>query len=392
MSAVIPSDQTPLDQTPLDQAPLDQTSLERAQSARIAAFIASASGDRERVGPFSVGLDPASANIWRNYAVPDAGATPSAEDIAALIALFARHDRTPRLEYVPAAAPAVEPVLLAAGFAVEGRPPLLACVPGAVATGLVPAGITIALVHADADLLDVARLQNVAYGEPEVAGPADVARLAGALGRGGLVALARDAATGEPVAAGQCTSVRDGVSELAAIATAESHRRRGIAAAVCAVLTGASHDGGADIVWLEPEGDAAERIYARVGFRRCGSKVWISRPDGVIIGGALRLHPVSAAQARAIQDGDLPLLALSSVALSSVTSGDGWPTEHTGGAMRKVLDEGAKGWLVTLNGTVIGEVAVTVERGERPLDCGLATPYQEMGFIETITAALAGCD
>jgi hypothetical protein len=75
--------------------------------------------DHERNGPFLSAFDEVSDNPYRNYAVPDDDARASADDIAALEAAFIRRRRKPRLEYIAAAAPAVEAALSARGFAVE---------------------------------------------------------------------------------------------------------------------------------------------------------------------------------------------------------------------------------------------------------------------------------
>src|SRR5882672_3315499 len=83
-------------------------------SRRVAAYVVASVASGTRVGPFTVHFDDHTANVWRNYAVPDIGASPSAVDVAALLDLFADRDRTPRLEYVPDAAPDVEPALVAA--------------------------------------------------------------------------------------------------------------------------------------------------------------------------------------------------------------------------------------------------------------------------------------
>ncbi|MGH3717456.1 MAG: hypothetical protein ACRDRI_01180 [Pseudonocardiaceae bacterium] len=48
----------------------------------------------------------------RNYAVPGDGVDPTPDQVAKLIAAFTDRDRTPRLEYLPALCPAVEPALL----------------------------------------------------------------------------------------------------------------------------------------------------------------------------------------------------------------------------------------------------------------------------------------
>ena len=254
------------------------TEVSRLVAASIQAGLTRNPG--QRVGPFSVLFDPASANVWRNYAVPEDGATPDAGDIAALVAWFVAHGRVPRLEYVPAAAPVVEDALRAAGFVVEGRPPLMACRPGEAIETPAVAGVAVTVVTTGDDLQDVAVAQHAAYGEPEPPGPADVARLRATADRGGVVVLARDTGTGEPVGGGLCTGPADGVSELAAVGVIESHRRRGVATAVTALLTRTAHERGARLVWLEPAGEREAALYARVGFRPDGHKLWISLPGG----------------------------------------------------------------------------------------------------------------
>lgn len=85
----------------------------------------------QRVGPFLVTYETDTASAGSNYAVPDDGATPTAADIAALVAHFAAVERTPRLEYV-GPVPAVDAALAAAGFGVEARHPLMTVAPGDV--------------------------------------------------------------------------------------------------------------------------------------------------------------------------------------------------------------------------------------------------------------------
>jgi hypothetical protein len=84
--------------------------------------------DCERIGPFVATFNREDANPYLNYAIPDDAAMPSPEDVTALVAAYRERDRRPRLEYIPALTPAVEPVLLAAGFEPERRTPLMTCV------------------------------------------------------------------------------------------------------------------------------------------------------------------------------------------------------------------------------------------------------------------------
>lgn len=110
------------------------------------------SANHSRIGPFLAGFDAGSDNPYRNYAVPDAGADPNADDVAALIAAFEERNRRPRLEYIAEAAPEVEAALLASGFAVEKHYPILVCTPDSLRDAGV-AGIDVALAQSDEDVI-----------------------------------------------------------------------------------------------------------------------------------------------------------------------------------------------------------------------------------------------
>ncbi|MFN8539277.1 MAG: hypothetical protein U0232_17600 [Thermomicrobiales bacterium] len=163
----------------------------------------------ERVGPFLAGYDAHSDLVYRNYAIPDDGAEPTPEEVQALIAAFERQ-RTPRLEYVPVAAPAVEGALLAAGFVIEGHYPLMTVTAETARDLPEPQGIELLLATSDEELRGVATVQNIVGDEPAAPTEHDVARLRSAVEAGGVVALARDAATGAPVGAGRTTRRRRG--------------------------------------------------------------------------------------------------------------------------------------------------------------------------------------
>lgn len=231
----------------------------------------------ERVGPFLAGFSDMSANPFRNYAVPDDGAEPSPDDIAVLVAAFTRRDRVPRLEYVPSLAPAVESALLGAGFAVEGRLPVLTLATAAVVDAIPPAGVIVGLATGDDQLLAVATVQHRAYDDPEPPGAAAVAGLRRTVEGGGVVALARDAATGEPLGAGLCAEPHGGVSELAAVGVETGARNRGIAAAVVAHLVGAAAQAGIDRLFLMAAHDQGARIYRRAGFADVATILHISK-------------------------------------------------------------------------------------------------------------------
>ncbi|MFI1398892.1 GNAT family N-acetyltransferase [Streptomyces sp. NPDC020681] len=230
------------------------------------------SPDHVRVGPFTVRYNPNWPIPPANYAVPDHDAAPTPEEIDALIAVFRERDRVPRLEFLPSCAPEVEPALLAAGFAVTGRAPLLACSPGDLRMPPAAAGITMGEPSDLAGYTAAAGVQHLAYGDTGGPTEGEIAWLRGANENGGVAVLATDGTDGTPVGAGGCSVPVDGLTELCGLAVAASHRRRGIGAALSAYLTAAAFDRGCRVVWLEPGDADVERIYAGIGYRRVGDK------------------------------------------------------------------------------------------------------------------------
>ena len=231
----------------------------------------------ERVGPFIASYDPHSDNPFRNYALPDDGAAPSPAEVGALIDAFARRQRTPRLEYVPAASPAVEAALLDAGFVAEGRFPLMTATRATARPQPPPPGIELLLAATDAELRGVVAVQHIAYDDPAPPSEHDIARQRTTIAQGGLVALARDTASGEAVGAGLCTPPLDGITEIAAIGVIPAYRRRGVAGALTALLLREAFAAGLTAPFLMPAEEAGERIYARVGFARVSEVLMISR-------------------------------------------------------------------------------------------------------------------
>jgi ribosomal protein S18 acetylase RimI-like enzyme len=248
-------------------------------SALIQAYIrrTAANGrETEQIGPFLATFSPGNPNPYANYAVPDPDADPTAADVAALVSAYERRDRIPRLEYLPRLAPAVEKALLAGGFTIEARPPLMTCRRGAETSAPVPEGIELLEPTTDEELHGLLVAQHEGFGD---APPADdsAAGMRRSLAGGLLAVYARVVGTGEPAGGGVCTPISDGVGELAGIATRSRYRRRGIAAAVTARLTGTAFAAGATELFLTPGDDGAERIYGRAGFRTTDEVIFASR-------------------------------------------------------------------------------------------------------------------
>lgn len=215
------------------------------------------------VGPFLVLVHPDSDNPFLNYAVPVAGAAPTADDVTALVEFCRQRERLPRLEYVRPA-PDVDRALVAAGFDVAATLTLMAL------TEFVPApdcpGYRVRLATDEADLASAIRVQNVAYGEPDLT--TDPLGLPTLVASGGCVAVA-ETESGTIVGAGVRPPPRDGLVEIFGVAVAPEHRRRGLARSITGELTSTALGLGQQ-PFLQVEKDEPFRIYERLGYRVVG--------------------------------------------------------------------------------------------------------------------------
>lgn len=231
--------------------------------------------------PFSAYLDRDDDLRYLNYAVPDAGAAapwdPAA--IEALAAACAARGRLPRLEFVEPCWPGLVDALTDAGFAVEGRLAGMICVPAELQDAAAPAGVTIAVEAPDAPdaqiraRIEAQRAAFSAVSEPGPASDADVARARERSG-GSVAAWGSDGAC---LGAASWVGARLGMSEVAGVGVVEAHRGRGIAGALTAAAARRAFETGADLAFLTPGDDGAQRVYARAGFRERVRCVHLSR-------------------------------------------------------------------------------------------------------------------
>lgn len=228
----------------------------------------------QRVGPFLIHFDAHSDHPFRNYAIPDDGAQPSAAQIADLVTTFARRGREPRLEYV-CPAPEMDAALAAAGFTVDLRLPLMTLSDGALVVPATPHGVAVGPATSQDDLRAAALVQNIAYSADAEVSDADVDRLRATNNAGGGVVLAR--CEGAPAGAGLFTPPGGGLAEIAAVAVLPEYRRRGVATAVGADLSRRVLDAGAT-PYLQTETDNEQRLYGRLGYSTVGELVAISLP------------------------------------------------------------------------------------------------------------------
>ena len=239
-------------------------------------FAASSQRDTEQIGPFLATFSRSSDNPFLNYAIPENSAAPSRADVTALISAYQGRGLLPRLEYIARLAPLVEAALTAAGFAVEGRLPLMVCNPGTEKALPLPENIELVVPTSDSEIRDTVTVQHEAYGE---SGPSfeDVDRLRQSMAMGGIAVLARDAVTGEPAGAGQLTVPGEMTTEIAGIGVRAPFRRRGIAGALTARLLQEAFAAGVSVAFITPGHDEEARIYSRAGFLPVGEILHISR-------------------------------------------------------------------------------------------------------------------
>jgi GNAT superfamily N-acetyltransferase len=220
--------------------------------------------EREAIaaGAFTLYRNAASDHPYLNYAVPDAGVR-AWEGIEELRAAFGERGLQPRLEFVAECAPELEEALAAAGFELQDRLPVMTLAAADLRAVAAPADVALARVAAGA--AEVRALLEVAADAFGSDAPSD-AQVEAYGGRG---VLAR--AHGEPAGAAFFSSVAEGVSELGGIGVRERFRRRGIAAALTAEAASAAFGDGAQLCFLTPGDEGAERVYERAGFARAGT-------------------------------------------------------------------------------------------------------------------------
>jgi len=235
------------------------TVAERVQASVRA--VNAAGRDVVPAGAFTLYRHRSSDHPYLNYAVPDAGAT-AWTGIDALRDAFAAHGLRPRLEFVAESARGLEAALTGAGFELEGRFPVMTLPAQDLREVPSPEGVVIARAREAPDVRALLEVAAEAFGSD----PPTDAEVAAYHGRG---LLAR--ADGAPAGAASRAQVEEGVSELAGIGVRERFRRRGIAAALTAAAAADAFAAGAELCFLTPGDEGAERVYARAGFTRAGT-------------------------------------------------------------------------------------------------------------------------
>lgn len=227
-----------------------------------------AADDRQALstGAFDVFIDRDSGHPYSNYAIPRDVAEPSQEAVGEVVHVMQRAARTPRLEFLPAAAPAAEAALLEFGFVEELRTPLMTCGREDLVDSATPDDVMVQQLGPDAEREQVVGLMQslaLAFGEPYDPSTTDSAahRLTRRIA---VIAYADEEIAG----GGMCLEPIAGVLELVGIGVVEAFRRRGIGGAITAELARLAFENGVDVAFLTPGDEGTARVYERAGFAR----------------------------------------------------------------------------------------------------------------------------
>jgi ribosomal protein S18 acetylase RimI-like enzyme len=238
---------------------------------------AAAGRSTEQVGPFLATFSVDSTNPFLNYAIPDDGAAPSPSDVDGLVSAYRRRELSPRVEFLVETAPAAEAALLAAGWSVERRIPVMLCPPGTVVGPVPVSGIELVVPTSDDEIRGMIEAQLEAFDEVVDVSDAEITKTRERILAGGFAVLAREVETGVAAGGGVAEAVVDGTAEVAGIGVRPAFRRRGLGGAITAFLTRAVHDAGGRTVFLTPAGVPEQRLYERAGYLPAGMMLHVSR-------------------------------------------------------------------------------------------------------------------
>lgn len=203
---------------------------------------------------------------WPWYARPRPGGGPiTVADVRAARLVLREHGAPEQLEWTHARAPELAGVAATAGLTVAAHPLLLLDDDVDPPALPLPDGARFA---DDAPLEEVLIAQAEGFG-----GGAELSHLPALradLTTGRKLILAVVAPDGAVLCVGM-TQHAPGGAELVGIATVETARRRGLAAALTAELARRARTAGARIVFLSAGDEATARTYERAGFRRMGT-------------------------------------------------------------------------------------------------------------------------
>ncbi len=235
---------------------------------------------------------------WPYYArpKPDHSSPIAPVDIDILAATCNREGVGLAIEWVHELHPELARLVADAGLA-AGAHALMCAQPGDLRHREVTAGHQIRITETgEQALVDAVAVTDVAFasqaGGTTPAGtderdscrrhlPADLVTHVHDRARRGLTVTAVAETTADGVVAAGSHQPLDGLTEILAVATLPSARKRGLAGSITIHLAEHAFASGNDIALLSAQNPAVERLYARLGFRRVGTAMAAERqPPG----------------------------------------------------------------------------------------------------------------
>jgi GNAT superfamily N-acetyltransferase len=218
----------------------------------------------EECGPFTLFV---ATGPWPSYARPRLGSrgTVSVDQVQAVRTRQRALGVPEQIEWQPAATPSLAEACRGNGMAVQTFPLLVH-----VATPPShPVPAVVRRLTASDDVAAALATQQRGFGAGGQVDAASAAFVRDRLARSETVLVVAEV-DGLPVSVGMHQPVGP-VSEIVGVATLPSHRRRGLGAAVTALLVADAYDRGVRTVFLSAGDDAIARVYRRVGFRDVGA-------------------------------------------------------------------------------------------------------------------------
>jgi ribosomal protein S18 acetylase RimI-like enzyme len=249
----------------------------RATLERYYDTVPRATARAEEVGPFTLFLRT-DEDGWDFYARPRLGLKHrfTAGDVDAVRARQRELGAPESVEWVHDTAPSLAAAVRASGLPIQ-QAPLMVLRGDPVAA---PVAAELSVLAPDDDRLPavVAAVDAGFAGSDDPGEARHLAAQRDALGRGTSV-MAVAVLDGEVVGGGT-HAPRGSVTEIMGIAVLPHARRRGLGAALCAVLAADARARGAHTVFLSAEDEAVARVYRRVGFTRVGTAMIAERDHG----------------------------------------------------------------------------------------------------------------
>jgi ribosomal protein S18 acetylase RimI-like enzyme len=231
----------------------------------------------EVLGPFTLFVKQGSG--WPYYARPSIGAQTFRPEDVTLVRERQRALGIPEaFEWVAETTPELLAAVASSGMVVH-QLPLMVLDTAAMHPAPALEGITVRVVDETDDLGRIGDVGRLAFGAPGTAigdvGPSalvardaeSVAFVVDRLRRGLTVTVAAFNADGDPVSSGAHQPLV-GVTEVVGVGTLPAFRRRGIGAAVTAILVEDALRRQVSTVFLSAGSEAIVRVYERLGFRR----------------------------------------------------------------------------------------------------------------------------